>query len=231
MRLTLLGVYGPFPVSCGGCSSYLIEDDDTHILLDCGSGALSRLLRRIPLTALDAVVLSHMHADHAGEIDLIRYALEFGQGKTPMRVYSPEIETLKRSVFEPIEAVDGMIIQIGSLTLQFFTMHHAVPTVGVRITDRMGHVLFYTGDTAYFEGLIEAARNADLLLADACLADESNTKALRNHMTGEQVAMLGHKANCKRILFTHRFGANPVYPLPKNAENCAFAEEGTVCEI
>ncbi len=227
MKLTLLGVYGPFPAAGGGCSSYLIENGDTHILLDCGSGALSRLLEHIPLTKLDAVVLSHMHADHAGEIDLIRYALEFGQGSVPMQVYSPQIDTLRRAVFEPIETHDGMTARIGSLTLRFTAVRHAVPTMGVRVTDRNGHALFYTGDTGYFDGLTDAARDADLLLADACLADASNPNALKNHMTGEQVVSLGKAANCGRVLLTHRFGAQPVYPVGGSA----FAEEGKSYEI
>lgn len=228
MKLTALGVYGPFPVAGGGCSSYLIEDGDTHLLLDCGSGALSRLLGYIPLTKLDVVVLSHLHADHAGEIHLLRYALEFGQGNTPMPVYAPETDALQYAVFAPTRTTDGMTATIGTLTLRFFAVRHAVPTLGVRITDAQGHTLFYTGDTAYFEGLIDAAEDADLLLADACLADESNPKALKNHMTGEQVIALGKAAHCKRTLLTHRFGANPVYPIPEGA---AFAEEGAIYEL
>ena len=231
MKLTLLGVYGPFPVPGGGCSSYLVEDGDTKILLDCGSGALSRLLEHIPLTKLDAIVLTHMHTDHAGEIHLIRDALEFGQGRMPMPVFSPETNTLQYAAFRPTETTDGMTVRIGTLTLRFVEVRHAGPAMGVRITDANGRALFYTGDTAYFAGLADAAKDADLLLADACLADESNPKALKNHMTGEQVCMLGRQANCKRVLFTHRFGANPIYPLPQGADNCAFAEEGAVYEI
>ena len=131
MKLTALGVYGPFPVAGGGCSSYLVEDGDTHILLDCGSGALSRMLRYIPLSKLDAVVLSHMHADHAGEIDLVRYALEFGQGNTPMPVFSPETASLKREAFAPVLTEDGMTATVGSLQLRFFAVRHAAPTTGV----------------------------------------------------------------------------------------------------
>ena len=232
MKLTILGAYGPFPAPNGGCSSYLVEDGDTRILLDCGSGALSRLRLALPESLpLDAIVLSHMHADHAGEIDLFRYLLEFGQMKVPLKVFSPDTDKLHYPVFDPIETHDGMQVEIGSLTLRFTAVHHAVPTMAVRVTSDDGSSLFYTGDTAYFAGLADAARNADLLLADACLADESNPKALKNHMTGELVAALGRQANCKRVLFTHRYGANPVYPLPQGADNCAFAEEGAVYEI
>ena len=148
-----------------------------------------------------------------------------------MPVFSPETKTLQYAAFRPTETTDGMTVRIGTLTLRFVEVRHAGPAMGVRITDAKGRALFYTGDTAYFAGLADAAKDADLLLADACLADESNPKALKNHMTGEQVCMLGRQANCKRVLFTHRFGANPIYPLPQGADNCAFAEEGAVYEI
>lgn len=231
MKLTLLGVYGPFPVAGGGCSSYLVEDGDTKILLDCGSGSLSRLLRHIPLNELDAIVLSHIHSDHAGEIHLFRYALEFGQGHMPMPVLAPEIDTLTPyAAFAPAETKPGTEVRIGSLSLRFFESRHAVPTIGVRITDRNGHALFYTGDSAWMDSLIDAAKDADLLLADACLADESNPKALNNHMTGAQVIELSKRANCGRAILTHRFGANPTYPIPADA-NAVFAEEGAVYEI
>jgi len=231
MKLTLLGVYGPFPAPGKGCSSYLVEDGDTKVLLDCGSGALSRL-RAIfpgPLT-LDAIVLSHLHADHAGEIDLLRYMLEFGLGCAPLPVYAPDTERLSYPVFDPILVSDGTEAKIGSLSLQFYEVRHAVKTVGVRITDQSGHSLFYTGDTCLFEGLVDAVKDADLLLADACLADESNPKAMKNHMTVAQVESLRKAANCSRAILTHLYGGETVFPALTDPA-CEYATEGAVYEI
>ena len=231
MKLTLLGVYGPFPAPGKGCSSYLVEDGQTKILLDCGSGAVSRY-RAVypgPLT-LDAIVLSHMHADHAGEIDLVRYILEFGLGRKPLPVYAPETERLAYPVFDPVPVSDGTEAKVGSLTLRFTEVRHAVRTFGVRITDKSGRSLFYTGDTGLFDGLIDAAKDADLLLADACLVDESNPKFLKNHMTLNQVANLRKDANCKRAVLTHRFGDAPGL-LPLSDPMCEHAIEGAVYEI
>ena len=231
MKLTLLGVYGPFPAPGKGCSSYLVEDGDTKILLDCGSGAVSRY-RAVypgPLT-LDAIVLSHMHADHAGEIDLVRYILEFGLGRKPLPVYAPETERLAYPVFDPVPVSDGTEAKVGSLTLRFAEVRHAVRTFGVRITDKNGRSLFYTGDTGLFDGLTDAAKDADLLLADACLVDESNPKFLKNHMTLDQVANLRKDANCKRAVLTHRFGDAPGL-LPLSDPMCEHAIEGAVYEI
>ena len=231
MKLTLLCVYGPFPAPGKGCSSYLVEDGDTKILLDCGSGAVSRL-RAVypgPLT-LDAIVISHMHADHAGEIDLVRYMLEFGLGRAPLPVFSPDVERLSYPVFDPIRVSNGSEVRIGSLSLRFSAVRHAVPTVGVRIADPSGHALFYTGDTCLFDGLVDAAAGADLLLADACLVDESNPKALQNHMTVQQVVSLKQAANCARAILTHRYGGETVLPTLSDSA-CAYAVEGAVCEI
>ena len=231
MKLTLLGVYGPFPAPGKGCSSYLVEDGGTKILLDCGSGAVSRLRTLYPgPLALDAIILSHTHADHACEIDLVRYMLEFGLGRTPLPVFCPDVGRLSYPVFDPIAVSDGIETQVGSLSLRFTAVRHAVPTVGVRITDRDGHSLFYTGDTCLFDGLADAAKSADLLLADACLVDESNPKALKNHMTVAQVEALKQSADYSRAVLTHRYGGETTLP-DLSDPDCEYAVEGTVYEI
>lgn len=231
MKLTLLGVFGPFPAPGGGCSSYLVEDGDTRILLDCGSGALSKLRNLYPDSlSLDAVVLSHMHADHAGEIDLFRYMLEFGQLKAPLKVFSPETDRLQYPVFDAEKSYDGMQTAIGSLTLRFTAVRHAVPTIGVRITSADGRSIFYTGDTGWFNELVDASRDSDLLLADACLRDESNEKALRNHMTVAQVLSLRQQADCKTAILTHLFPDGMPYP-PLIDSHSQYAVEGTAYKI
>ena len=231
MKLTILGAYGPFPAPNGGCSSYLVEDGDTRILLDCGSGSLGRL-RAVLADDLspDAIVLSHMHADHAGEIDLYRYMLEFGQLKAPLKVFSPETERLRYPVFDPVQTQDGMSVRIGSLTLRFSAMQHAVPTMGVRITDSEGRSMFYTGDTGWFDGLVDAAKDAELLLADACLRDGSNPKALKNHMTVAQILAFRQQANCRLAVLSHLFFDGTPYP-PLSDPDCVYAVESTVYEI
>lgn len=233
MKLTLLGVFGPYPAPGTGCSSYLIEDGDTKILLDCGSGAMSRFRARFPgAQMVDAIVLSHMHTDHAGEINLFRYMLE-AYRKTPhpfprLPVFSPETETLQYDVFDPIRSYDGFEAKVGSLSLRFTEVRHSVPTMGVRITDANGHSLFYTGDTGWFDGLIDAARDADLLLADAMFYVTPEGPA--NHMSGVQAGILCERANCKKAILTHRDGGG-VTALPFCDPPCEYAVEGAVYEI
>ena len=56
----------------GACSGYLIEEDDTCLLLDCGNGVFSKLRRFRDYVDVDAVVISHLHADHI--LDLVPFA-------------------------------------------------------------------------------------------------------------------------------------------------------------
>jgi ribonuclease BN (tRNA processing enzyme) len=63
VRLDVLGFAGAAPLQ-GACSSYLVSHAGTRVLLDCGPGTLERLWRHGVLGELDAIVISHMHADH-----------------------------------------------------------------------------------------------------------------------------------------------------------------------
>ena len=89
MKLTILGCNGPYPGAGGACSGYLLSEDDTHVLIDCGAGVIANLVRHIPWEALDAVVLSHLHYDHMSDLLPMQYALQFHPRETPLPVYAP----------------------------------------------------------------------------------------------------------------------------------------------
>ena len=70
MRLTVVGCSGSFPGPGSPASCYLVEADGFRVLLDLGNGALGALQRHLQARDIDAVLLSHLHADHC--IDLLR---------------------------------------------------------------------------------------------------------------------------------------------------------------
>lgn len=80
MRLTVVGCSGSYPGPDSPASCYLLEaeaPDETggtrtwRLLLDLGSGALGALQRYVDPLTVDAVLLSHLHADHC--LDLSGY--------------------------------------------------------------------------------------------------------------------------------------------------------------
>ena len=79
MRLTVVGCAGSFPSPDSPASCYLLEADGFRLVIDFGNGSLGALQKYIPLFGVDAVCLSHLHADHC--VDLYSYSIA--------RAYSP----------------------------------------------------------------------------------------------------------------------------------------------
>ena len=65
---------GRVPKPNEATSSFLIEHDGFHCLVDCGSGVLSSLQNYLPLENIDAVVISHYHADHIADLGSLQYS-------------------------------------------------------------------------------------------------------------------------------------------------------------
>src|SRR5690625_4328919 len=74
MKLTVIGCWGGYPAPGEATSAYLIEKDDFNLLIDVGSGALSKLQQYKHVMDVDAVIVSHYHADHIADIGVLQYA-------------------------------------------------------------------------------------------------------------------------------------------------------------
>lgn len=208
MKLTILGNNGPYPCAGGACSSYLLSSDTTHVLIDCGSGALANLPRHIAFDNLDAVILSHLHYDHMGDMLPMQYALQFHPRCSALPVYAPDSPAPVRALLDvPCYALKPMQdIQIGDIRFAFFPVRHPVKSFALR-AECEGRVFVYTGDTNTIADLEAFARNADVLLADAGLNSE-HWKEAAPHLDPEHCAQLAVQANAKRLLLTH---LNPRY--------------------
>jgi len=212
MKLTILGKYGPFPAAGGACSGYLLEQDDTRILIDCGSGILSRLQQFCDIRQLKGIVLSHLHYDHMGDMLILRYALEIWKARGlydggPIPVYLPEnpkeVYALIASapVFKPIVISDGFKTDIGSISFTFREMTHPVQSFAMA-AEYGGKKLVYTGDTIMNQYLEGFAGGADLLVADAGMLErDKNEKS--PHLSAAEVGRIATGAGVKRLILSH----------------------------
>lgn len=238
MKLTVLGSTGPFPRPGSACPGYLITDGETRILLDCGSGVLSRLLELVPLESIDAVVLSHLHWDHCSDMGVLRYALEAGWGReTPLPVIAPKMPSdvyamlLEHPVFCPIPAIPGAIHRVGSVTLKLGATKHPVPCCTVCMTNPEGKSIFYTGDTGLFDGIVEDAKGVDLLLADICFSEADLEGRPDVHMSLRQACRLAREAAVGKLVCTHLFGGSDLVPIPFDFTPAWIAADGESYEI
>src|SRR5690349_18800645 len=92
-RLIFLGTGTPSPLVHRAASSYLLEVEGRRFLIDCGPGAVRRLIEaKIPLTSVSHLFLTHLHYDHCVDFacfSLIRW--DQSNGKIPdLQVYGPQ---------------------------------------------------------------------------------------------------------------------------------------------
>jgi ribonuclease BN (tRNA processing enzyme) len=193
------------------------------VLLDCGPGTLERLWRRGVLREVDAVVVSHMHADHV--LDLLLFAGEFVcsllGGRRPAlyvpRGHGPAVlrrlgAAFAREESEPTR-FDGAFdvreydaedrIAIGRLSFSFATTAHAQPCFATRVTDGRT-VIVYGADGAPSAEVLALAAGADLLVLEATFADDESAARAQGHMTAAQAGELATRAGASRLLLTHQ---------------------------
>jgi ribonuclease BN (tRNA processing enzyme) len=86
VRITVLGKSPSWQDAAGACSGYLVEEDDFTLVLDCGNGVFSKLRRMRDYVDVDAVLISHLHADHFLDLVPFSYALTYAPRQQPVAV-------------------------------------------------------------------------------------------------------------------------------------------------
>ncbi|SES99926.1 Ribonuclease BN, tRNA processing enzyme [Salinibacillus kushneri] len=210
MKVKVIGFWGAYPEAEGATSSYLLEEDGYSLLVDCGSGALSRLQKDIEVTDLDALILSHYHHDHVADIGSLQYASlvqSYLREDTPvLPIYGHQANldyfytlTHKRTQGLPYDPDE--VLNIGPFTITFLQTQHPVPCYAMRITN--GHyTIVYTADTSYFDALIDFSKHADLLIAE-CSFYEGMDGSGPGHMTSDECGKLAQAAGVKQLWLTH----------------------------
>ncbi|QDY76918.1 MBL fold metallo-hydrolase [Streptomyces qinzhouensis] len=217
MKLTVVGCSGSFPSVDSACSSYLVEADGFRLLLDMGNGALGELQRHIGLYDLDAIFLSHLHADHC--IDMCGYFVaryyRHDGGRCPaIPVYGPEgtearLTTAYADTPTPSamsEVFDFHTLKSGSFDIGPFSVRaervaHPIEAYGIRL-EHGGRTLAYSGDTGTCEPLYELAAGADLFLCEASFTyGKEDVPDL--HLNGREAGELARRADVGRLLLTH----------------------------
>jgi len=262
VKVTVLGKSPAWQDAGGACSGYLVEDGDTRLLLDCGNGVFGKLRERCDYVDVDAVVISHVHADHC--IDLIPYsfALLLSPRQQPVpvggyegtdnparpRLYLPPggmeslqtiagiwgDEHLVEEAFHAEEYSADEIVEAGGLNVTFAEVPHFILAHAVRVSGGDGDLTF-GADCRPCEELVEAARDTDLLIAEATLPRPERT-GVRGHLTPAEAGDHARRANAKRLVLTHISDElDPAHAASEASETFGapteVAAEGAVYEI
>ena len=222
MRLTIVGCSGSYPGPDSPASCYLLEADVGdgadkrvwRILLDLGNGALGQLHRYVDPLSIDAVLISHHHADHC--LDMCCYYVMRKYHPTgpqpPIPVWGPAgtAERVARAYELPVDpgmteefdfhTYDGPFT-IGPFTILPIPVDHPIEAYGMRISAG-GSTMGYSGDTAPCEGLDRIAANVRLLLCEASFRDtDENPPGI--HLTGVDAGSVAARSQASRLVLTH----------------------------
>jgi len=216
--LTIVGCSGSYPGPESAASCYLLEAEQDgrtwRILLDLGNGALGQLHRYVDPLTIDAVVLSHLHADHCldlcGYYVMRKYHPTGPQPRIPVWGPAGTPERMARAYDLPVdpgmtEEFDfrehGAAVEVGPFRVEPHEVVHPVAAFALRVTAG-GRTLVYSGDTGPCAALDDVAAGADLLLAEASFrSGADNPPDL--HMTGADCGRTASRAGVGRLVLTH----------------------------
>ena len=231
MRLTVLGKSPSWQDADGACSGYLIEEGGTTVVIDCGNGVFSKLRRFRDYTKVDAVVISHLHADHFLDLVPYSYALTYAPRQQPVPVHRwpgtdnpsrPRLiappgatdtfrrvvgawgnEDLIENAFHLEEYSPDDEPEVGPLKFSFKSVPHFTETFAIRVSSANGGgQLVYGADSRPSDEVVAFARDADLLLVEATLPRPERT-GMRGHLTPREAGEHARKAGAKRVVITH----------------------------
>jgi ribonuclease BN (tRNA processing enzyme) len=214
----------------GACSGYLVVSDECVLLLDCGSGVFGKLRVACDYAEVDAVVISHLHADHM--LDLVPYAsaLTYAPRHQPVPVdgwpgtTDPPRPRLiappgAREAFRRLCAASGMreehiehafrleeydpdgTVVVGDLEVRFQPVPHFLPTHAVSVSNATARIT-YSADSSPSQELCAFARETDLLLIEATLP-RPEREGPRGHLTPGEAGEHGRRAGARRVVLTH----------------------------
>jgi ribonuclease BN (tRNA processing enzyme) len=189
------------------------------VLLDCGATSLTAL-KNLGLDPgeIGAVFVSHMHGDHFGGLPFLILDGQFSRRTKPLIVAGPPgigrrlaeaMECLfpgsstapRRFATEAIELPLGSTTTVAGVTVTTWEADHAsgAPALILRL-NLADRTLAYTGDTAWTGAIIEAAADADLLIAEAYYRD----KRIPYHLSQADLRAHQHLLTARRVILTHQ---------------------------
>jgi ribonuclease BN (tRNA processing enzyme) len=221
-RLHVLGSSSAVPRPGRANSGYLLRTAGAAIAVDFGSGVFSRLRAVLNPAELNAVVISHMHADHFFDLVPLRYAMRYEiEREAPLPVYLPPgglraAREVARPLKDDAEFFAGVLdlreydphqaLELGDCIVRFERTVHYVPAYAMRFATPAG-VFAFSADTAPCAAVREIARDADLFLCEASLGPGGTEKGKRGHLNAAEAGEIAGAAGVRHLMLTH-YGAS-----------------------
>jgi ribonuclease BN (tRNA processing enzyme) len=190
-----------------------------NFLIDCGASSLLALKRfGIARDDIDLILITHFHGDHFGGLPFLLLDAQFTRRTRPLVIAGPAgIETRLTQVMEALfedssktkQRFDLSVValnphetrQFGAVQVTPFAVLHGSsggPFLAYRV-EAEGRIIAYSADTEWTETLIDAARGADLFIAETYFYD----RVVKNHLSLKTLEAHLPRIEAKRLVLTH----------------------------
>jgi ribonuclease BN (tRNA processing enzyme) len=221
VEITVFGKSPAMPDAGGAHSGYLITHAGFTLLLECGSGVFAKLRAYADPAAVDAVVISHLHADHMLDLLPFSFALANGLlGEQPHKppLWAPPGATAAFSAYTAAVGMEDQIndgfavreyatdarLELGPFAVSFCAVPHYIPAWGCDVRSGDGLRITFGGDCGPNDAIVELAHDTDLLMLEATEgAGPHSGDGPRGHLTAAEAGELARRAGARRLLLTH----------------------------
>jgi phosphoribosyl 1,2-cyclic phosphodiesterase len=209
VKLTFMGTAGArFMVAkqLAASGGLYIEEGNTRLSLDPGPGAIVQYAKRkVDLTKLDAIVISHRHLDHSNDVNVMIEAMTDGGFRHRGRLYCPSdaldgdpvvLKYIRQFPQEIVTLEPETEYTVGEVTFTTTPRHvHQVETYGFRFGNRLGWVT----DSAYYDGIAEQHK-ADVMVIHLVLME---CRAGLPHLCLDDAERIIREAKPRLAILTH----------------------------
>lgn len=154
-----------------------LEDNGARLALDPGPGAIVQYAQRgVDLTTLDAIVLSHRHLDHCGDVNVMLEGMTDGGFQHRGQLFCPSdaldedpvvLKYVRRFPREIVRLAPDTAYAVNGTGFTTSGRHvHQSETFGFRFGDKLGWVT----DSGYYDGIAEQ-HAADAMVIHTVLRD------------------------------------------------------------
>ena len=195
-----------------------VRSEAMQLLLDIGASSLTALRhQKVDPNSIDAIAVTHLHADHYGGLPFFILDAQFRRGTKPLLVAGPpglhervlqamevgfpgssRIERKFETRF--VELPPEARTTVGVSTVTGYEVPHpsGAPAYALRV-ELGGKTIGYSGDGEWSEALVEVARGTDLFICEAYHFQ----KIIKNHLSYVTLREHRSRLECRRLVLTH----------------------------
>ncbi len=213
LKLTVIGSAPSYSLRPGVASScYLVEAGERALVLDFGQGAFAALAGHRAPDSVDALLVSHLHADHLVDLVPLRHFLQYDAqaGRAPV-LHGPRDLRARFDAFQaeedflavlPTHALEPGRFEVAGFAVEARHVTHIQDSFAFRVSlPGAERGLVYSGDCGKWEDLLPLIRPTDTLLCEAAWGASTSGGGI--HLTAAQAGRAAAEGGAERLILTH----------------------------